>query len=89
MLISALHCPIQLIYTVDITAETIKKVAAEASILSSIRHKNIVNILGVSVLPPRYVVLYACAIVSAGSVLNLLFGRGHRGGDYEAFHEPL
>jgi hypothetical protein len=39
---------------VDITAETIKKVAAEASILSSIRHKNIVNILGVSVLPPRY-----------------------------------
>lgn len=44
---------IQLIYTMDITADTIKKVAAEASILSSIRHKNIVNILGVSVLPPR------------------------------------
>jgi hypothetical protein len=43
----------QLIYTVDITAETIKKVAAEASILSSIRHKNIVSIFGVSVLPPR------------------------------------
>ncbi len=38
----------------DITADTIKKVAAEASILSSIRHKNIVNIMGVSVLPPRY-----------------------------------
>jgi serine/threonine protein kinase len=57
-----LHCPAQLIYTVDITAETIKKVAAEASILSSIRHKNIVNILGVSVLPPRYVVFCACAV---------------------------
>jgi serine/threonine protein kinase len=75
---------------VDITAETIKKVAAEASILSSIRHKNIVNILGVSVLPPRYVVLNACAIVSAGCVLRPLFERGYcGGGDHKAFHEPL
>jgi hypothetical protein len=40
----------------DLTTETIKKVAAEASILSSIRHPNIVNIMGVSVLPPRYIV---------------------------------
>jgi hypothetical protein len=47
------ECAIKLIYTVDLTTDVIQRVAAEASILSSIRHPNIVNILGVSVLPPR------------------------------------
>lgn len=47
------ECAVKLIYTVDLTADVIKRVAAEASILSSIRHPNIVNIFGVSVLPPR------------------------------------
>jgi hypothetical protein len=49
------ECAIKLIYTVDLTADVIKRVAAEASILSSIRHPNIVHIYGVSVLPPRLV----------------------------------
>ncbi len=48
------ECAIKLIYTADLTTEVIKRVAAEASILSSIRHPNIVNIFGVSVMPPRY-----------------------------------
>lgn len=51
------ECAIKLIYTLDLTADVIKRVAAEASILSSIRHPNIVNIFGVSVLPPRFVAL--------------------------------
>ena len=43
----------QLIYTMDLTQDVIQRVAAEASILTSIQHPNTVNILGVSVLPPR------------------------------------
>jgi hypothetical protein len=56
------ECAIKLIYTVDLTAEVIRRVASEASILSSIRHPNIVNIFGVSVLPPRYIYIdiYLC-----------------------------
>jgi hypothetical protein len=46
-------CAIKLIRTADLTKDIIRKVAAEASILSSIKNPNIVNILGISVLPPR------------------------------------
>lgn len=42
----------------DLTEDTIQRVAAEASILSSIRNNpNVVNIMGVTVLPPRYCLL--------------------------------
>lgn len=44
---------LQLIYTMDLTTDVIQRVAAEASILSAIRHKNVVNIYGVTVFPPR------------------------------------
>lgn len=46
---------IKLIYTNDITMDVIQRIAAEASILSTLRHNaNIVQIYGVTVLPPRY-----------------------------------
>ena len=48
---------IKLIYTADLTTDIIMRVAAEASILSSIRHPNVVHIVGLSVLPPRYVLI--------------------------------
>jgi hypothetical protein len=47
------QCAIKLIRTADLTKDIIRKVAAEASILSSISDPHIVNILGISVLPPR------------------------------------
>jgi hypothetical protein len=47
------ECAIKLIRTADLTSDVIRKVAEEASILSSLKHPNIVSILGVSVLPPR------------------------------------
>jgi hypothetical protein len=65
-------CAIKLIYTVDLTTDVIQRVAAEASILSSIRHPNIVNILGVSVLPPR-LALYAFSLLEFYFFCFLLF----------------
>jgi serine/threonine protein kinase len=67
-------CAIKLIYTVDLTADVIKRVAAEASILSSIKHPNIVNILGVSVLPPS--VCLILELCSFGSLSDIIRGYG-------------
>ncbi len=67
-------CAIKLIYTVDLTADVIQRVAAEASILSAMRHPNIVNILGVSVLPPS--VCLILELCSFGSLSDIIRGYG-------------
>lgn len=68
------ECAIKLIYTVDLTTDVIRRVAAEASILSSIRHPNIVHIYGVSVLPPS--VCLILEICSFGSLSDIIRGYG-------------
>lgn len=67
-------CAIKLIYTVDLTADIIRRVAAEASILSSIRHANVVHIYGVSVLPPS--VCLILELCSFGSLSDIIRGYG-------------
>jgi len=47
------ECAVKLIFTVDLTVDVINRVAAESQILSSLQSVNVVNILGVAVLPPR------------------------------------
>lgn len=68
------ECAIKLIYTVDLTTDVIKRVAAEASILSAIRHPNIVDIIGVSVLPPS--VCLILELCSFGSLSDIIRGYG-------------
>ncbi len=45
---------IKLLFTVDLNPEVIKRCSSEAQILSKLSHPNVVDIFGVSVLPPRY-----------------------------------
>lgn len=68
------ECAIKLIYTFDLTADVINRVAAEASILSAIRHPNVVNIYGVSVLPPSVCLLLE--LCSFGSLSDIIRGYG-------------
>lgn len=68
------ECAIKMIYTVDLTTDVIRRVAAEASILSSIRHPNIVHIYGVSVLPPS--VCLILEVCSFGSLSDIIRGYG-------------
>lgn len=68
------ECAIKLIYTVDLTTDVIRRVAAEASILSSIRHPNIVHIFGVSVLPPS--VCLILEVCDFGSLSDIIRGYG-------------
>lgn len=50
-------CACKLIYTIDLTESMIRRVAAEAELLSQIRHENVVKIIGVSVMPPSVCLL--------------------------------
>lgn len=59
----AVPCAIKLIYTLDLTVEVIGRVAAEAEILSSVQHPNIIKIFGVAVLPPRFVCLHCTHVI--------------------------
>lgn len=62
---------IKLIFTMDLTETDIQRVAAEATILSSICSKNIVKIYGVTVLPPSVcLVLELCAYGSLSDILR-------------------
>ena len=62
---------IKLIFTMDLTESDIHRVAAEATILSSINSKNIVKIHGVTVLPPSVcLVLELCAYGSLSDILR-------------------
>jgi hypothetical protein len=68
-------CAIKLIFTIDVTQEIICRVAAEAQILSTIKHTNVVEILGVSVLPPSCcILLELCAF---GSLNDVIGGTGY------------
>ena len=64
-------CAVKLIFTLDLTLDVIKRVAAEAQLLSLIRHPNVVDILGVSVLPPSVcILLELCINGSLGDMLR-------------------
>lgn len=64
-------CAVKLIFTLDLTVDVIKRIAAEAQLLSLIRHPNVVDILGVSVLPPSVcILLELCSNGSLGDVLR-------------------
>lgn len=76
-------CAIKLVFTLDLTREIIRRVAAEAQLLSSIRHPNIVEILGVSVLPPSVcLLLELCAY---GSLADIIHGTGA----LDLYEEPV
>jgi hypothetical protein len=64
-------CAIKLVYTMDVTKEIIARIAAEAEILSSIKSRNVVEILGVSVLPPSVcILLELCAYGTLGDIVH-------------------
>jgi len=67
-------CAIKLIFTLDLTPGVIRRVCAEATILTAARSPNVVHIYGVSVLPPSVcIVLELC---SFGSLADVLRGDG-------------
>lgn len=68
------QCAIKLVFTLDLTSDIIRRVAAEAQLLSSIRHPNIVEILGVSVLPPSVCLLLE--LCHYGSLADIIHGTG-------------
>lgn len=68
------QCAIKLVFTLDLTREIIRRVAAEAQLLSSIRHPNIVEIVGVSVLPPSVCLLLE--LCHYGSLADIIHGTG-------------
>jgi hypothetical protein len=67
-------CAIKLIYTIDVTKEIIARITAEAEILSSLKNKNVVEILGVSVLPPSVCILLE--LCTYGSLNDVIGGTG-------------
>lgn len=65
------ECAIKLVFTLDITEDTINRIAAEVNILSQIKHPNVVHIFGVSVLPPSVcIVLELCQYGSLADVIK-------------------
>eukprot|EP01038_Epipyxis_sp_PR26KG_P004307 gene4307-6103_t len=64
-------CAIKLVFTMDLTQDVIRRIAAEAQILSMFKHPNIVEIFGVSVLPPSVcILLELCAFGSLADVIK-------------------
>ncbi len=64
-------CAIKLIFTVDLTQDVIKRIRAEAQLLSYLQHPNVVDIIGVAVLPPSVcIVLEFCQYGSLADVLK-------------------
>lgn len=67
----ATDCAVKLVFTMDLTEEDICRVAAEATILSSVKSINVVKIFGVTVLPPSVcIVLELCTYGSLSDVLR-------------------
>lgn len=61
-----------MIYTLDLTTDVISRVAAEASVLSSMQHPNVVRIYGVAVLPPSVcIVLELCQYGSLSDIIRI------------------
>lgn len=67
-------CAIKMIFTIDLTQDIISRIAAEAQLLSSVSHPNVVEILGVSVLPPSVCILLE--LCQYGSLADLISGTG-------------
>ena len=66
-----IDCAVKLIYTPDLTVDTIKRVAAEAELLSSIKSPHVVDIYGVGVLPPSVcILLEICKYVLNSCILE-------------------
>lgn len=65
------ECAIKLIFTVDLTQDVIRRITAEAQLLSYIQHPNIVDIVGVAVMPPSVcILLELCQYGSLADVLK-------------------
>ena len=50
---------IKMLFTVDLNPEIIRRCCTEAQLLSDVSHPNVVEIFGVSVLPPRSAISYS------------------------------
>ena len=63
-------CALKLVFTTDLTAEDVNKATVEATLLSSIRSRNIINIYGICVNPPS--VMIALELCELGSLFDVL-----------------
>lgn len=63
-------CALKLVFTTDLTAEDVNKAIVEATLLSSIRSRNIINIYGICVNPPS--VMMALELCELGSLHDVL-----------------
>lgn len=67
------ECAIKLVFTFDLTVDIIRRVAAEAQILTSLKHPNIIHTFGVAVMPPSVCLLLE--ICEYGSLSDVLRGK--------------
>jgi hypothetical protein len=67
---------IKLLFTVDLNPEIIRRCCTEAQLLSDVTHPNVVEIFGVSVLPPRSPASSALSVTLTSPSQHL-----HRAGD--------
>lgn len=66
-----MECAVKLIYTLDLTVDVIKRIAAEAELLSCMKHPNVVAIYGIATLPPSVcILLELCKYGSLGDVIR-------------------
>lgn len=64
-------CAIKVIFSSDVTEEDVNKAAVEATILSSVKSPNIIDIYGICVNPPNLcMVLEICSLGSLSDVLR-------------------
>eukprot|EP00467_Chlorarachnion_reptans_P008208 CAMPEP_0114496040 /NCGR_PEP_ID=MMETSP0109-20121206/5553_1 /TAXON_ID=29199 /ORGANISM="Chlorarachnion reptans, Strain CCCM449" /LENGTH=458 /DNA_ID=CAMNT_0001673277 /DNA_START=491 /DNA_END=1867 /DNA_ORIENTATION=+ len=68
-------CAIKMMFTPELTPEIIDTVCAEAGMLGSLRHSNIVDIFGVCVYPPS--VCMVMELCQKGSVSQLIHKENH------------
>lgn len=68
------QCAIKLIFTIDLTEDIISRIAAESQLLSTIKSPNVVDILGVSVLPPSVCILLE--LCEFGSLTDVIGSTG-------------
>lgn len=67
-------CAIKMMFTPELTPETIDSVCAEAGMLGSLRHPNIVDVIGVCVYPPS--VCMVMELCRKGSVFQMIHKQG-------------
>ncbi|GAB5370012.1 hypothetical protein AAMO2058_001455800 [Amorphochlora amoebiformis] len=66
-------CAIKMMFTPELTPDIIDNVCSEAALLGSLKHKNVVEIIGVCVYPPS--VCMVMELCSKGSVFNLVHNK--------------